>query len=635
MCGICGVVQIGGEPREVVAPDVLDRMTDAMTHRGPNDRGTYQVDGVAFGVRRLSIVDVDGGHQPFPNETGEVWGMQNGELYNHLDIRERLGAAGHSFTSRCDTEILPHLYEEHGADLASQLRGKFGLAVWDGQRRRAVIARDRLGVKPLYYARVGDLVVFASELKSLLASGLVGDALDYEAIDSYLTFGFFPAPATPLAGVSKLMPGHSLVVDRDGVRVAQYWAYPEPAPRPERSLEETMEGLLEGLEESVRLRLMSDVPLGAMLSGGLDSSLIVALMARNMSEPVKTFSVGFVEDADKNELADARLVADAFGADHHELELSVSDAAVDLAELTWFMDEPLADLSALGFLALSELAARHVTVALSGQGADELLGGYAKHKAAAAAARWRRVPGPARAVATSLAQRGPRRIRRAARTLAAPGSVDRLLAMSGRLDNGMRTDLLRGPLAELDGDAARRAVASRLHGVPDDPLPATLYIDAQLALVDDMLHYFDRASMAHSLEVRVPFLDHHLVEYCATIPADLKVRRMTTKYVLKEAARGLIPDRIIDKPKIGFFAASVDRWFSAQTDGVIADYLLAPSPRYAEFIERDTVAKLVSRHADGTDVSHGRLLLSLLMLEIWLAEYLPRAQRLASEPALA
>ena len=195
MCGICGVVQIGGEPREVVAPDVLDRMTDAMTHRGPNDRGTYQVDGVAFGVRRLSIVDVDGGHQPFSNETGEVWGMQNGELYNHVDIRERLGAAGHSFTSRCDTEILPHLYEEHGADLASQLRGKFGLAVWDGQRRRAVVARDRLGVKPLYYARVGDLVVFASELKSLLASGLVGDTLDYEAIDSYLTFGFFPAPA--------------------------------------------------------------------------------------------------------------------------------------------------------------------------------------------------------------------------------------------------------------------------------------------------------------------------------------------------------------------------------------------------------------------------------------------------------
>ena len=429
-----------------------------------------------------------------------------------------------------------------------------------------MVARDRLGVKPLYYAVAGDLVVFASELKSLLASGLVGDELDYEAIDAFLTFGFFPGPSTPLAAVSKLMPGHSLVVEPDGVRVEQYWAYPKPEPRPERSLNETVEGLLEKLEESVRLRLMSDVPLGAMLSGGLDSSLIVALMARNMSEPVKTFSVGFREDGAGNELADARLVANAVGADHHELELSVSEADVDLAELMWHLDEPLADLSALGFLALSELAARHVTVALSGQGADELLGGYAKHKAAAAAARWQRLPGPARAAATSLALRGPKRFRRAARTLAAPGSVDRLLAMSGRLDGDLRRELLRGELAAVDGESARRAVTARLNGFPDDPLPATLYIDAQLALVDDMLHYFDRASMAHSLEVRVPFLDHELVEYCATIPADFKVRRMTTKYVLKQAARGVIPDQIIDKRKIGFFAGSVDRWFGAQAE---------------------------------------------------------------------
>jgi asparagine synthase (glutamine-hydrolysing) len=353
-----------------------------------------------------------------------------------------------------------------------------------------------------------------------------------------------------------------------------------------------------------------------------------------MSEPVKTFSVGFLEDGDKNELADARLVANVFGAEHHELELSVADAAVDLAELTWHLDEPLADLSALGFLALSELASRHVTVALSGQGADELLGGYAKHKAAAAAARWQRLPGPARAAATSLAQRGPRRFRRAAHTLAAPGTVDRLLAMSGRLDGELRAELVRGPLAAADGESARRAVAARLNGFPDDPLPATLYIDAQLALVDDMLHYFDRASMAHSLEVRVPFLDHHLVEYCATIPADLKVRRLTTtKYVLKRAARGLVPDRIIDKEKIGFFAASVDRWFDAQVNGVIADYLLAEEPRYAEFVDRATVAGLVERHANGADRRHGKLLLSLLMLEVWLSEYLPRAKR-AAQPEL-
>jgi asparagine synthase (glutamine-hydrolysing) len=289
------------------------------------------------------------------------------------------------------------------------------------------------------------------------------------------------------------------------------------------------------------------------------------------------------------------------------------------------MDEPLADLSSLGFLALSELASRHITVALSGQGADELLGGYAKHKAAALASSWNRIPAPIRTVGEAAALRGPRRIRRAANTLAASSSVDRLLAMSGRVSNGMRTRLFRGPLAELDGEAARRAVVARLNGFPDDPLPATLYIDAQLALVDDMLHYFDRASMAHSLEVRVPFLDHEVVEYCASIPGNLKVRRLTTKYLLKRAARGIIPDSIIDKPKIGFFASSVDRWFQEQTTGSIGSYLLGSDVRSSEFLDRDAVQGLVRAHADGTDRSNGRLLLSILMLEVWLSTYLPRA----------
>jgi asparagine synthase (glutamine-hydrolysing) len=632
MCGICGVVQVSGTVRPPVAQNVLDRMTDVMQHRGPNDRGTHLADGIALGVRRLSIVDVDGGHQPVANEDGAIWAVQNGELYNHDDVRAELRREGHAFASRCDTEILPHLYESVGVAVPERLRGKFGLAVWDGRRRRALLARDRLGVKPLYYARAGDLLIFGSELKSVLASGLVAGELDYEAIDTYLTFGFFPGPDTPLAGVKKLLPGHRLVVADERVTVEPYWSYPRPQPDRSRAVDDVEAGLIEELEESVRLRLMSDVPLGAMLSGGLDSSLVVALMARNMSEPVKTFSVGFAEDGDKNELADARLVASSLGTDHHELELSVADAAVDLEQLSWYLDEPLADLSALGFLALSELAARHVTVALSGQGADELFGGYAKHQAAAVAGAWQRVPAPARRIGTRVALRGPRRIRRAARTLAAEGTVERLLAMSGRLDPALRRRLLRGALAELDGNAAHRAVAVRLDGVPDDPLPATLYVDAQLALVDDMLHYFDRASMAHSLEVRVPFLDHRLVEYCATIPGPLKVRRTTTKYVLKRAARGLVPDSIIDKPKIGFFAASVDRWFAAQTRGVIADYLLAPSPRYAEFIDRGEVARLVAGHADGSDTSNGRLLLSLLMLEIWLSSYLPRALAPA-EPA--
>jgi asparagine synthase (glutamine-hydrolysing) len=620
------VVQVGGTPRPVVSDAVLNWMTDAMTHRGPNDRGTYLAPGVALGVRRLSIVDVEGGHQPFANETGSVWAVQNGELYNHGEVRDRLRSEGHVFRSRCDTEVIPHLYERVGAHYAEQLRGKFGIAVWDADRRRAVIARDRLGVKPLYYAHVDDVVIFASELKSLLASGLVKPELDYEAIDAYLTLGFFPAPWTPLSGVFKLPPGHRLIVDESGVLVEEYWAYPHPdSSAPRLRPEEYQEQLLALLDESVRLRLMSDVPLGAMLSGGLDSSLIVALMARHMQEPVKTFSVGFVEDGAGNELADAREVSRVFGTDHHELELSFSEQTVDLEDLVWYLDEPLADLSSLGFLALSQLAAQHVTVALSGQGADELLGGYRKYKAASIAAAWLRLPGVLRSTALQAAKLAPSRLSRQVGTLAARDPVERQLAMSGRLDESLRASLVRGPLSELDGRAGRDAIAAHAVGLTDEPLPSTLYLDAKLALVDDMLHYFDRASMAYSLEVRVPFLDHELVEFCATIPADLKVRRLTTKHVLREAARGIVPDAVIDKRKIGFFSEAIDDWFRAQTRGVVGDYLLGPSPRYGELLDREGVGRLVAQHASGDDTRHGRLLLAVLMLEIWLTSFLPRA----------
>ena len=606
----------------MIEPDVLDRMTDAMTHRGPNDRGTHLEPGVALGVRRLSIVDVEGGHQPVCNEDGTVWAVQNGELYNHEDVRREL-LGGHRFDSRCDTEILPHLYEEVGPAFAEHVRGKFGMAVWDRRERRLVLARDRLGVKPLYYAEAGDRVVFASELKSLLASGIVETDLDYEAIDAYMTFGFVPGPLTPLARVRKLMPGERLVVDPRGLRLERYWTYPAPEPDLEASEDELAEELIARLDEAVRLRLMSDVPLGAMLSGGLDSSLIVALMAKHMSEPVKTFSIGFTEDRD-NELADARFVADLFGTEHHELELSYTQQQVDLADLVWAMDEPVADLSSLGFLAISELAARHVTVALSGQGADELFGGYTKHKAASLVAAWRRLPAPARSLGGGALARSPLRSRRSVRTLLAADPVDRLLAMSGRVDDDLRSDLYRGPLATSDGLAGRRAVAPLAQGIADEPLAATLHIDGQLALVDQMLHYFDRTSMMCSLEVRVPFLDHELVEFSARVPDSLKVRRLQTKYLLKRAADGVLPERVIHKRKLGFFQGPTAGWLQAQMDGAISDYLLGPSPRYAEFLDRGAVERLVRAHREHKPVDV-KLLVGVLMLEVWLASYLPRA----------
>ncbi len=623
MCGICGVVQTGGGPaREVVPAEVLDRMTDVMTHRGPDDRGTYASPGVALGARRLSIVDVGGGHQPISDETGRVWAIQNGELYNHGELRNELAPV--AFRTQCDTEVLPHLYRRNGDGFPRHLRGMFAVAIWDEERRRAVLARDRLGIKPLYYALAGDLLVFGSELKSLLASGLLRPELDFEAIDAYLSFGFVPAPRTPLAGISKLKPGHILVADEAGVREERYWDYPFPRPAERRTEAAWRDELLERLEESVRLRLMSDVPLGAMLSGGIDSSLVVALMTRQMSDPVKTFSVGFRESADSNELAEARQVAELFGADHHELELSFVDDTVDLATLAWSMDEPLADLSALGFLALSELAARHVTVALSGQGADELLGGYRKHRAAALLGRLGPLRVPA-SVAARAAGRWSPTLARSAAAFSARTAAERLVAMSGRLDGARRDALVRGPLAALDGDTALRHVEALAAGLHGDPLAETLYLDAQLALPDDMLHYFDRASMAHSLEVRVPFLDHEFVEFCATIPTGLKVQGSTTKHLLKAASRGILPDSIIDKPKRGFFRGAVSAWFDAQAGRAIDEYLLDSDPRYADFLDGAEVRRLVARHRETPDPDLGHLLLALLVLEVWLSTYLPRA----------
>ncbi len=632
MCGIAGVVQICGDAgsraarRPPCSEQALLRMTDSMTHRGPDDRGVLQRPGIAIGARRLSIIDLAGGHQPLSNETGSIWAAQNGELYNHREKRSSLESLGHVFRTRCDTEILPHLYEQYGDAFPEHLRGMFAVVVWDDAAGRAVLARDRLGIKPLYWARCGDVVVFGSELKAVLQSGLVEPDLDYAAIDAYLDLGFFPGPLTPLRAVRKVRPGHRVVIDARGAREERYWSFParDPAP-PSRPVDWYAEQLLERLDEAVRIRLMSDVPLGAMLSGGLDSSLIVALMARHSGGRVQTFSVGFAGRHEHNELADAREVAARFGTDHHELEISL-DRKVDLPELVWHLDEPLADLSALGFLELSGLARRNVTVALSGQGADELLGGYRKHRAAAIAAYWQRALGPR--AARVLARVGaalPGRAGRLARTLAATSPAERLLVASGNLAPSLRRRLVRGPLAEVDpGNAEAAALA--LGPAPDDPLAAALFLDAQLGLVDDMLRYFDGASMAHSLEVRVPFLDHPLVEFCAGIPTSYRVGpRLSTKYVLKRAARGLVPDRIIDKPKVGFFNSAVHGWLRAQVDGPVRDYLEAPRPRTAELFAPSEVRSLLAAQRSGQGRRHAYALLEILMLEIWLTSYLPRA----------
>jgi asparagine synthase (glutamine-hydrolysing) len=487
-----------------------------------------------------------------------------------------------------------------------------------------LLARDRLGVKPLYYAELPDRLLFASELKCLLASGLVPTDLDYEALDAYLSFGFVPGAATPLRAVRRLLPGELLSVEDGRVRRERYWRFPAPQPEPGRPAEQWSEELIALLDEAVRLRLMGEVPMGAMLSGGLDSSLVVALMARHTTGPVRTFSVGFREAGRANELADARKVAARYGCVHEELELSYGEQLVDLEELVWALDEPLADLSALGFLALSQLAARQVTVALSGQGADELFGGYQRHRTAALAEPFRRLPRPVRETAARALSGG--RFGRVARVVAADGPVEQWIAAHERTE----ARAVRGPLLTFDG--GRRAVERAGEELTHGGLSSLLYLDANLGLVDDMLHYFDRASMAHSLEVRVPFLDHQLVEWAARVPPRLKVHGRQTKVLLKQAARGLVPDEIIDKPKIGFFNGAADGWLRAQLSGGLSDYLLDPGARYTELLDQREVERLIVRQREGGD---GGLLLAILMLEVWLSSFLPRATRPAAEPAEA
>jgi asparagine synthase (glutamine-hydrolysing) len=446
-----------------------------------------------------------------------------------------------------------------------------------------------------------------------------------------LTLGYFPADTTPLQGIRKLLPGHLLIAERGRIEIEPFWELPYPSGEGyDCSDAELAERLLAELDEAVRLRLMSDVPLGAMLSGGLDSSVIVALMARHATGELRTFSVGFAGDT-RSELPQAREVARRFGARHEEVVLGPDEQGVALDELAWHLDEPVADLSSLGFFALCQVATQHVTVALCGQGADELLGGYPSHRNAAAA---RFARGPLRGAASLASRIGPVRTRRAASVVGAPDAVSRFVRQASHIDDGRRAGLYRGPLADYRGRFVGRLCSALLNGHSGSPLQDTLYLSAKLALVDDMLLYFDRTSMACSLEVRPPFLDHRLVEWCARVPDRLKVdSRYRGKALLRAAAKDLIPPRIVERPKVGFFSGAVSSWFRGQANGVLADWLLQPNAACAEFLDRTEVERLVLGANGANSRDESNLLLAILMLEVWLSSVLHRASTEAAPAA--
>ena len=635
MCGIAGIA--AADPRHApLEAEALRAMTAAIEHRGPDEDGHLLEPGVALGMRRLSVIDPAGSPQPVASEDGEVTAVFNGEIYNFRELRDELRARGHRFATRGDGETIVHLYEEYGPRFVDHLRGMFAIALWDRPRRRLMLVRDRMGVKPLYVAETAQGLAFASEVKSLVAGGLVQPRLDPDAAELFMAWGYVPGPATLFAGVRKLPPAsYLLYADGCVVEEREYWS-PWDAPQQSvgASWEEDGDRLLGLLRTATRARMVSDVPLGVMLSGGLDSSLITALMAEVSDRPVQTFSVGFVEDASANELGEARHVAQRLGTDHHELETSALDHPGLLDDALRHLEEPIADLSCVGLLLLSRLARETVTVALSGQGADELLGGYRKHQVAHAADLLGRVP-PARAAVGLAARLGaPESARaRGLTALSSRDPVERMLAMSRVVQPRERLALFTPEfLRDTDvGDPVRR------HGDLSgrSTLTQTLYLDARLALVDNMLLYFDKMSMATSLEVRVPFMDHDVVSFCLALPDSRKVRLGNRKELLKRVSRGLVDDEIIDRRKRGFFRSALGTWLRAQQGGLLEETLLDPHTAERGLYRTAEVERLLRTAGEGSIKADQRLF-CLFLLERWIREWVdPAAPVPAARTAVA
>ncbi|MCA1682458.1 MAG: asparagine synthase (glutamine-hydrolyzing) [Actinobacteria bacterium] len=621
MCGICGFA--ARDPaRTPAAAAQLRAMTDALWHRGPDDRGELLEPGIALGMRRLAIIDVVHGKQPSISEDGSLCAVQNGEIYNFTDLMVQLSPR-HSLRSHCDTEVIVHLYEEHGEEFPKRLDGMWAIALWDRRRRRLVLARDRMGIKPLYYAELPDGLAFASEVKALFAGGLLEPALDPMGAELFMAYGYVPGPYTLFKDIRKLSPAGALVYE-DG-RIAKqftYWSAWDSVPeRPSRaSWADDTGQLLEILRRSIREHMVSDVPLGLMLSGGVDSSLVGALMAEASSEPIKTFSIGFAGRPESNELDDARAVARRLGSDHHELVVELEDDPTALGEMLWHIEEPITDLSALGFQLLSRLARQEVTVALSGQGADELFGGYRKHQIARAADLMAHVPG-ATLGAAALANR-VRLGSTVARGLAAVSTSDvseRLLAMSRITQRDERLALLTEEFRAAAGDGEHAiADAIRQHDFPPGRsiLEQTLELDRRLALVDSMFLYFDKMSMSASLEVRVPFVDHRLVSFSLALPDSRRVWLLRRKAILKRAASGLVDESILNKKKRGFFGHALEGWLQTHRDGFVRDVLLDPGTLARGQFRAGALEQLLAGTGE-RGRKNAQVVFTALMLELW------------------
>ena len=638
MCGIAGFVNEQDAPPARERELVLDAMCQVIKHRGPDDQGTFIADNVALGMRRLSIIDLAGGHQPISNEDGTATIVFNGEIYNYRELQKELTARGHKFQTNSDTEAIIHAYEEYGPACVEHLRGMFAFAIWDARERKLMLARDRVGKKPLYYAHTtAGTLVFGSELKSLLVHPELKREINPQALDAYLTFGYVPDPLCILRGVRKLPPGHFLIFADGRLAMTQYWDFRfEPTEAAEtRRAEDYLEELRALLDEAVRIRLIADVPLGAFLSGGVDSSAVVGLMARHSNRPVKTFSIGFNEDS-YNELKYARLAAKHFATDHHEF-IVTPDICQAVSELAWHFDEPFADPSALPTYMVSKLARAHVTVALSGDGGDELFAGYTRYVVEQQRAKFARIPRSVRAnVMQPLSQRLPHGAwgRNYLHNVSLD-AVDRFLDSVSVFTHLTKRSLYTSDFsAQLKGDglasARFRFLAGRVQ--TNEPLDVLLYLDSKTYLPGDILTKVDRMSMAVSLEARAPLLDHKLIEFVARIPAALKLRGTETKHIFKRAISDYVPADILHREKQGF-GVPVQQWINEQLRTQMHDTLTDERTRTRGYVEPRYVAQLLNEHERGRR-DHATPLWALFMLELWQRIFIDDASVRAAAEAL-
>jgi asparagine synthase (glutamine-hydrolysing) len=618
MCGITGIFEF--ERGRDISPELVHRMNETIVHRGPDDEGIYTGPGIGLGFRRLSIIDLQGGHQPISNEDGTIWVMLNGEIYNYLELRQDLDQRGHRFATRSDTESIVHLYEEYGEGCFAKLRGMFAIALWDSRESKLLLARDRLGKKPLFYAADAQRILFGSELKSLLAGGVSKSNVNPQAISDYFSLGYIPAPKTIYHSVSKVLPGHYIVASKSVLRDVSYWDI-SFANVEERSEEEWSEIVRHQVCEATRMRLMSDVPLGAFLSGGIDSSSIVAMMSRIMNRPVTTCSIGFGVK-EYNETEYAQQIAKLFASDHHES--IVHPSAIDVVnKLAWHFDEPFADSSAVPTYYVSKVAREHVTVALGGDGGDESFAGYRRYLFDYYENRLRQyVPGwMRRGIFGPLGKYYPP-LAAAPRVFRAKATLQSLsrTPLEGYFNSvsifrpGDKARLFTPDFHRLLGGYDSIAVFEHYYSRAgtDDLLSRIQYVDIKTYLPDDILAKVDRASMAVSLEVRAPLLDHHLMERVAAMPSSLKLRGRSGKHILKKAMEPLLPYDILYRKKQGF-AVPLDRWFRGELKELAHDSLFRANDGIfdAKFLQ-----KIWEQHQSG-HYDRSAHMWSILMFRKW------------------